>query len=607
MAKLFSDAVITEILDRSNIVEVISSYLPLKKIGRNHKACCPFHPEKTASFIVSADKQIFHCFGCGVGGNALTFIMQYEKVNFREALESLAQRIGIPLPEPERTDFQKSKEDFSKNLYSLYEKSAIFYHSNLMNSKDAQNARNYLQKRGIGKETAKNFKLGFAKSGWDLLIQHLKAQKITLSSIEKSGLVVAKDEGGYYDRFRNRIIFPIADIKDRIVGFGARVLDDSLPKYINSPESAIYTKGKNLFGLNLAKDALRAQDQAIVVEGYLDMIVPFEAGIKNIIASLGTALTIDQIKLIKRFTNNVVMLYDADLAGEIATLRALDLLIKEDVNVRIASLPKGDDPDSFLRKNGKDVFLKMIDDAKPIFDYKFDLLISKYKADTITSKEKIVKEILPTIKKFTSSTVRSECVRRIAQRLSLDEKALWEDFQNVKEDNYDSEWSESEAFSHYKLTEIPITERMLVKLMLEEIHLVDYLKSVIDPSDFVEEKLKKIVSFIFNFFTEGKTLKPNILINYLDDEEAINIISELSTLEIHDCPNKEKLISDCVKRLKRDKLLHKRQKLQSEIQIAQSSGNDSLVIDLMKELNILNKEFNTLNKQRSCVHGETGS
>lgn len=491
MAKLFSDAVIAEVLDRSNIVEVISSYIPLKRAGRNHKACCPFHPEKTASFVVSVDKQIYHCFGCGAGGNALTFIMQYEKVNFREALETLAQRNGIPLPEPEKSDYQRSKEDFSKNLLSLYEKAAAFYHSNLINSPEAGGARAYLQRRGISKETAQRFKLGFAKDGWDTLIQHLKNQSATLDQIERSGLVVSKDEGGYYDRFRNRVVFPITNVKDNTIGFGARVLDNTLPKYINSPETALYIKGKNLFGLNIAKEAIRSQDLAIVVEGYLDMIVPYEAGVKNIVASLGTALTQDQIRLLKRFTNNIVMLYDADLAGELATLRALDLLIKEDMQVRIASLPKGDDPDSFARKAGKDAFMNMINEAKPIFDYKFDLLISRYQADTLSGKEKIMREILPTVKKFQASTIRSECIRRIAQKLSLDETALWEDFKNTEEDNYDSDITDKSAISHYRLSEIPITERMLVKLMLEEMHLVDHLRTIIDPSDFVEEKLKK--------------------------------------------------------------------------------------------------------------------
>lgn len=600
MVNLFSETVINDVLDRSNIIEVISSYLPLKRVGRNYKAVCPFHPEKTPSFIVSSDKQIFHCFGCGVGGNALTFVMQYEKVNFREALEILAQRSGIPLPEPSKTEFQKTKEDLTKNLYSLYEKACSFYHANLMTSNVSQQARNYLLNRGISKNTAQKFKLGYAPPGWETLISHLKNKGVSLSLIEKSGLVVSKEGGGYYDRFRNRVIFPITDIKERVIGFGARVLDDSLPKYVNSPETPIYSKGKNLFGLIVSKDAIRSTDLAIVVEGYLDMIMPFEAGLKNIVASLGTALTIDQIKLIKRYTNNVVMLYDSDLAGELATLRALELLIKEDMNVRIASLPKGEDPDSYARRFGAEGFSKMIDVAKPIFDYKLDYLISKYQVNTTTGKDRVVREILPTINKFLNHTSRAEYIKRTAERLKVDEKALLEDLKNVKEDGYEAEEIASSAIEHHRLTEIPITERMLVKLMLDEMHLVDQLRTQIDPSDFMEEKLRKIVKFIFDFFSEGKDCKPNILMNYLGDDEAINIISELATLEIHDCPNKEKLISDCVRRLKRDKIVYRCQELHKQIELAQSSGNHEALTPLIYE-------YNALIKQRSRIHGETCS
>ena len=600
MAKLFSDTLINDVLDRCNIVELIQSYLPLKRAGRNYKAPCPFHAEKTPSFIVSADKQIFHCFGCGAGGNALSFLMQYEKVNFPEALEILAQRSGIPLPEPDKSDFQQSRDNLTKNLYSLYEKASRFYLEHLLKAPEAQEARNYLQKRGISKECAQHFKLGFAPTGWDALIQHLKKGGANLSLIEKSGLVVSKETGGYYDRFRNRILFPIVDIKDRIIAFGARVLDNSLPKYVNSPETPIYSKGKNLFGLNLAKDFIRSANQAIVVEGYLDMIAPFESGIKNIVASLGTALTIEQIRLVKRFTDHVVMLYDADPAGEMATLRALELLIKEDMQVRIALMPSGEDPDTFVRKSGLEPFTQMIEAAQPIFDFKLGYLISKYPAHTTAGKDKIVREILPTIKKFPSHTAQTEYIKKTAEKLLVDEKALLEDLKNVSEDNdYEAEGPQSTAINHYKLTEIPITERMLVKLMLDEIHLVDQLRTMIDPSDFMEEKLRKIVEFIFNFFSEGKEVKPNILMNYLGDEEAINIISELATMEIHDCPNKEKLIEDCVKRLKRDKILYRCQELHRQIQSAQNSGDNN-------HLNNLICEYNTLIKQRSLIHGEAG-
>ncbi|OIO36954.1 MAG: DNA primase [Candidatus Omnitrophica bacterium CG1_02_44_16] len=605
MPKLFSENVINEVIDRSNIVELISSYIPLKRAGRNYKSPCPFHPEKTPSFIVSADKQIFHCFGCGVGGNALSFVMQYEKVNFREALEILAQRSGITLPEPDKNDFQRSREDIAKNLYALYETTSVFFHTNLMNSTEAQSTRMYLQKRGISKETAAKFRLGYSMQGWDALIKHLKSKDVSLSLIERSGLVVAKEDSGYYDRFRNRIMFPIIDIKDRAIGFGARVLpgqdkaegDNSQPKYINSPETPIYSKSKNLYGLIQAKEEIRKKDQAIVVEGYLDMILPFETGINNVVASLGTALTIEQIHLIKRYTNHVVMLYDADLAGQLATMRALELLIKEDMDVRVAALPKGHDPDTYARQFGKEKFLDMIEKAKPIFDYKLSYLLSKYDPRTTIGKDKIVREILPAIKKFQNHTLRTEYVRITADKLKVDEKALLEDLKNTKENDYENEKTESSALEHYKLTEIPITERMLVKLMLDEIHLVDQLRTQIEPSDFVEEKLRKIVQFIFDFFSQGRDCKPNILMNYLDDEEAINIISELAALDIHDCPDKEKLITDCVKRLKRDKHTYRCKQLHKEIQTAQSNGNGEI-------LNKLILEYNTLIKQRSQLNGK---
>jgi len=606
MGKLYPESVINDVLDRSNIVDVVATYLPLKRVGRNFKACCPFHPEKTASFIVSADKQIYHCFGCGVGGNALSFIMQYEKLNFREALESLAQRSGIPLPEPERSEYQKSSDDNKKNLYDLYEKASQFYHNNLMKSPKAQAARSYLQKRGISKEMAELCHLGYSLSEWDSLLNYLKSKKANLSSIERSGLVVSKDEGGYYDRFRNRVLFPIVDIKDRVIGFGARVLDDSLPKYINSPETPIYSKGKNLFGLNWSRDYIRKEDCAIVVEGYLDMLVPFISGAKNIVASLGTALTPDQIRLLKRFTNNVIMLYDGDLAGEMATLRALDILIKEDMSVRIATLPSGDDPDTFIRKAGLQGFLERINKAMPIFDYKFQLLLTRHHGSTTEEKQKIIREILPTVKKFKDMTTRSASIKTIAEALRLDEKALWDDFSLLGEEPYTEDDSdaqgsfESKAIQHYKLKEIPITERMLVKLMLDEIHLVDQLRLLIQPEDFVEEKLRTIVKFIFDFFSQGKTCKPNVLMNYLGDDEAINIISELATLDIHACPDKEKLITDCVKRLKRDKIVYECQELYRKIQVVQSEGNQ-------ESLDKLIFEYNALIKQRSQFYGEVGS
>lgn len=597
MPGLYPESVIGEVLDRCNIAELISSYIPLKKAGRNFKANCPFHAEKTASFMVSVEKQIYHCFGCGQGGNAISFVMQYEKTGFREALETVASRCGVPLPEPEMPAGQKKQDDLKKQLYSLYEKTAGYYTEKLLGSGAAQKARNYLQARGISKETAQRFRLGFAGDEWEGLLSYLSRQNIPLSLIERSGLVSAKERGGFYDKFRNRIMFPIIDVKGRTIAFGGRVLDASMPKYMNSPETAIYIKGKNLFGLDVSKDDVRKSDQAIVVEGYLDMIIPFEAGIRNIVASLGTALTEDQVRLIKRYTNRVVMLYDPDLAGQAATLRALDLLVKEDMDVRIAELPEGQDPDSFVRKNGAESFRAMINEALPVFDYKLRRLLSKYDAKSTTGKDRIIREILPSINSFTQYTTRTEYVKRTAQALDVDEAALLEDLKRAGESaalcaayEHRRDDPPSSALEHLRLTEIPITERMLVKLMLEEIHLLDRIRALVSPSDFAEEKLSKIVAFIYDFFEKKKELKPCMLMHYLDDEDAINIIAQLASLDIHNCQNKEKLIEDCVHRMKRDKVLRKCHELQKEIQRAQSEGREKKLQDLLLEYNLLIKQ-----------------
>ena len=341
MAGLIPENILEDILGRVDIVEVISGYIPLKRAGRNFKALCPFHHEKTPSFMVSPDKQIYHCFACGVGGNAFNFLMQYERLEFPEAVEALARKAGVNLPKDQKQD--QRAVSLITQLYKINELAADFYAHNLISSQGSS-ARSYFLKRGLKDETIKTFNLGFAHDRWDLLINYLRAKGISLSLLEKAGLVLAKEGGGYYDRFRNRLIFPILDIKSRVLGFGARVLGDALPKYMNSPETPIYIKGKNVYGLNFAHEAIREEDAVVVVEGYLDFIIPYQAGVHNIVASLGTAFTPDQAKLLKRYTHNVVMVYDADKAGELASLRSLDIFIDEDMNVKVASLPLGSDP-----------------------------------------------------------------------------------------------------------------------------------------------------------------------------------------------------------------------------------------------------------------------
>ena len=584
MPAFIDENILSDILARVNIVEVVSEYIPLKRAGRNYKACCPFHHEKTASFMVSLDKQIYHCFGCGVGGNAINFLMQYERLEFPEAVEILARKCGVVLPLRKSHDPKNAEQ--ASQLRKINELAVIIYSANLHSSVGSA-AREYLIKRGIKEETAKQFRLGFARDSWDELLSGLRSKNFSLSEIEKAGLIIPKDGGGFYDRFRNRIIFPIFDIKNSCIGFGARVTDEGTPKYINSPETSLYKKGKNLYGLNLAKDAVREFDFVVVVEGYLDCVIPFQHGLHNIVASLGTALTQDQARLIKRYTRNVVMVYDGDLAGELATLRSLDIFIEEEVEVRIAALPLGYDPDTYVRKHGIEEFNKLIKDADNLFDYQLKALKRKYDSRQSESKAKIASEILRTIKKLKDPILRDEYIKKLSEKLSLDESFVRDVYNNLK---LDSAISDIVSESFNKLAKTNPTEKLLMKLMLEETQLVDDIKERIAPDDFQDKMIARIVSTMFELANQGKSLSTYNLINYLGEETLSSLVCESTFMPEVTNSEKVKVVDDCILRLKKNSLQVKRKKLQEAIKYAEEKGNE-------EELNKLKIEFNHLIKQ----------
>lgn len=579
------DDVLEDILSRIDIVELIQGYIPLKRAGRNFKTNCPFHHEKTPSFMVSPDRQIYHCFGCGESGNAFKFLMRYDRMEFREAVEALAKKAGVILPQITGEDRQTN--NLKEQLYQINELAASFY-ANLLHSKESSPIREYLIRRGIKYETAKQFKLGFAPDKWDALINHIRSKGYDLRSLDISGLIVAKDSGGYHDRFRNRVIYPIFDIKSRIIAFGARVLDDSLPKYINSPETPLYVKGRNLYGFNLAKDSIRESDFAVIVEGYMDCIIPFQHGLQNIVASLGTALTCEQARLIKRYTHNVVVVFDPDAAGEAATLRSLDIFIEEGFTVRVVTLPKGFDPDSFVKKRGIDEFRKSIDSAQNLFDYKLSLLKLRHGHKSIESKARIVQEMLLTINRFKNAILKTEYIRKLAHELDLREEALIEELNKIRPDktavvvNFDNAGKVTKE-------EASPTERLLVKLMLEEQKIVSCVKDNLEPSDFCDEHVSKIVSLIFNLIADGKNISPSNFLNYLDDEHSLRLICQ-SSLSADIAENdKEKIAMECINRMKNKKIRLKKQDLHNRIKIAQNSGDEESLHRLMHEFHHLIK------------------
>ncbi len=584
MTGLIPENILEDILSKIDIVEIISGYIPLKRTGRNFKAACPFHHEKTPSFMVSAERQIYHCFGCGESGNAFKFLMRYERMEFPEAVDVLAKKAGVVLPQVHNQDHAAA--NLITQFYKINELTAGFYENNL-NTPQGQRAKDYLLKRGITLDTIKAFKLGYAPDRWDGLINYLRSKNISLSLLEKAGLVLVKESGGFYDRFGNRIIFPILDIKARVLGFGERVLDSSLPKYINSPETPVYTKGRNLYGLNLAKESIRDSDFVVVVEGYLDFIIPYQEGLKNIVASQGTALTYEQARLLKRYTNNVVMIYDADAAGEMATLRSLDIFVEEEMNVKVVTLPVGFDPDLFVRKNGIASFMEKIRSACNLFDYKLSVLKSRYNIKEIEGKASIASLMLETLNKFKNAVLKSEYIKKLAQILDINEEALLEEENKIKTLR---PYVDFGSTSDKKVLNINPTEKLLIKLMLEETQLIQRIKDNLSPADFQDERACRIVSLLFELANEGKNIQSHFLINRLGQEDISQIVGE-SIFFPEDLTeqHKEEVVDDCIGRLKAQRLKLKKQNLHDQINTAQKSGDEKTLNRLMEEFQYLIK------------------
>lgn len=594
---LIPENTIEEILSRVDIVELISGYIPLKRAGRSYRALCPFHSEKTPSFMVNPERQIFHCFGCSAGGNAFGFVMRYERLEFPEAVELLAKKAGVALPKAASGVRLSQSQSILTQLYKINELAANLYFEQLY-SAQGEAALKYLTKRAVSKDSIEKFKLGFAFDRWDGLLNYLRGKGIPLGLIEKAGLIIPKDNGGYYDRFRNRLIVPILDTRNRVLGFGARVLDESLPKYINSPETPVYSKGKILFGLNSAYEAIRLNDSAIIVEGYLDLITPYQAGFKNIVASCGTALTLEQLRLIKRYTNNVVMVYDSDNAGMLATVRSLDLLIEEGLNVQVAGLPEGYDPDGYLRRLGPDKFRELLEKAKDIFDYKMEILKSKYSRVTIANKANIASEMLPTISKFSNMVLKSAYLKKLAEALKVDESSLWSELKKVNHArDYSVTRKEKDASNGAGPLRQPLlasstAERLLVKLMLEETEFIAHLREKISPADFKDRSLSQIVSRMFELFCAGKKIDAKCLVSQCADPQAAQTICELLASDYPQQADRARILEDCLSRMKGDLRKLKQQELCEQMKLAQVRKDEFKLRELLAEFQYLSKRDN---------------
>src|ERR1700739_4056986 len=408
---------------QADIVRVIGEYVPLKKAGQNFRGLCPFHAEKTPSFNVHPTKQIYHCFGCGQGGDVFKFVMEMEKCAFPEVIRIVAEKCGIAVPRPkERSPEERKENQLRAILTEMHREAQTFFVKQLEGTLEGKAARAYLEDRGLDSDAIGRFGIGYAPSGGDLLLRHLRG-KYPEKTLVESGLVSRDQSGRHFDRFRRRITFPIANESAKIVAFGARALGDEQPKYLNSPETPIYSKSNVLYHLDRAKDALRRSDFAVLVEGYMDAIAVARAGISNVVASCGTALAESQIKLLGRFTKRVIVNYDPDTAGQAATERSLVALLEQDFEDRVLSLPGKADPDKFIREQGADAYVQLLKQAPPYVDY----LIARARQMDLTSgegKRQAVNFLLPYVQKIPNTILRSEWAPRIAQQLRLDEPVL---------------------------------------------------------------------------------------------------------------------------------------------------------------------------------------
>lgn len=552
-------------------MELISEYVTLKKTGKNYVALCPFHPEKTPSFTVSPGKELFYCFGCGAGGNSINFLMKIEGLNFSEAIRLLSRKLGIPLPQ---TFDQKDEE--REVLYRIHEFAANYYHQFLLNSPEAQIAREYVKKRILKEETVEKFCLGYSPSSWDSLYKTMVKEGYSPSALEKAGLIIRRPEGdGYYDRFRHRLIFPIRDVGGRVIAFGGRALDDSSPKYLNSPETLIYNKGEGLYALDAARESLRREKKAIVVEGYIDALTLHQEGIVNTVASLGTALSDQQAKLLRRYVEEAILIYDTDSAGVAATLRGLDILVEADLNIKIVTLPSSKDPDEFIRQRGGEEFRQLLLTAQNLVDYKINLVGRQTLERSVERKEQVIRELIPTLVKM-RRIARSEYQRILAEKLQIDENLLEIEIRK-------------QLVVTGKVPPLPVEEEwaiapwegdFLVALMTDE-NCLSRVKQELDLDTVMNPEVRKILSILYRLLENKKSVEPGRVLIEIEDKIRKSILRSLM-LGIEEL-NREKVIEGSLEKIKLQNWEWRNHQLQTEINEAEKKGETDKLHHLLME------------------------
>ena len=571
MAKYYSEEIIDEVRQNNDVVDVISQYVHLSRKGRNYFGLCPFHNEKSPSFSVSPDKQIFHCFGCGVGGNVYTFLMKIEGLTFLEALETLAERAKIQLPTLD-TGLDSQKEELKSKVYKINEISAEFYHQNLYKP-TAKIAQEYIKKRKLNQETLEAFQIGYS-GRVDEMYKFLREKGFGEKEILESGLVIKNDNGTYKDRYRNRLMFPICDVRGRVIGFGGRVLDDSKPKYINSPENIVYSKGRHLFGLNIAKK--ESAKKILIVEGYMDVISLHQRGIKNVVGALGTALTEQQGWLLRKTTEQVILGFDADGAGQNAIARSMEILQNMGCDMRVLQIEGAKDPDEYIIKYGEGRFKLEIENAISLVEFKVRNLKKEYNLENSGDKINFLREISKILSKVESTIEREIYIEKIAKGYNISKEAIYAEVNKLIYTNFKTEKTSENQVKNIRQEEKPREEidkdlenreNTIIALLLDtNINVFKKIQEKIKPEDFKVEINKKIAQEIYKE-SEKSERNINKLIDTFDDEMKNHITMVMAT--DYEFEDMEKAVDDVLQKYDKEKLNQKKKSILKQLETEQ--------------------------------------
>lgn len=537
-----SEQKIDEIRNAADIVDIISGYVQLRKRGKNFIGLCPFHQEKTPSFTVSEDKQIFHCFGCGAGGNVFKFLMDFKNISFVESIDEVAEHLGIKI-QYEQTPIDEQQNELEE-LYEINVAAARFFSDNLLKSTAGEEAREYLKNRHIKTQTQRTFGIGYAHYGWDNFLVYAKENKIDLPKAKVLGLIDLNDKGEYYDKFRGRIIFPIFSPNGRVIAFGGRILtnQENTAKYLNSPESSIYSKRKSLYGLYHSKDEIRKLDRAILVEGYMDLVSLFQAGVKNVVASSGTSLTEEQVQLLSRFTKNIIILFDADPAGQKASLRSIEILLKQNFEVKIITLPKDEDPDSYINQYGKESFDEIVSSAKNFLEYQTAQFEEQGLFEDPAKAADAIRELVKNLALVSDELKRNLLLKTIAKKFNLREKLIESELNSfLQQNNRNTSVTARQSRKEIKVTEnlSSITpsrtqnpyEKELIRLLFSgKEDIVEFILEKVGVEEFTDPNLKSLAEIVSHGLNEHR-ISPAYLIDEIRNEDLKEFVFKLSLID----------------------------------------------------------------------------